>query len=944
MRTVLICLIPAALACSDGGDKPDAGGDTASGPGDDASSTTDTTTPGDADGDGFTTEDGDCDDTNASVYPGGSDTSVDGVDQDCDGLDGPDADGDGYVDAAAGGDDCDDTDSSTYPDATETWDDGIDQDCDGEADVEDALCSADLTVTLPDGTTTALDFCAEWDFSATFEYDPDDPPEVTALNVSLSATTEVDFECEVRLSQEAVCGTGFYSQLDGAASTTLVLVDCSGVADEYEETVVLSEGYLRLDTIDTGTDTGSFSGQPLPTTLTGHIHAWGSGVDLEGPIELSLRQIAGDSEETDDCAVSDGDLDDDGQLALNFDGEDCDDTDPLTFAGAAALEDPAACMTDGDGDGWGAAEVADGVTVGTDCADTDPLTFPGAAATEDPTACMTDADADGWGALTPAEGVTAGTDCDDTSATLNLDDADADGVTTCESDCDDTNAGAYPGAALEELELCTIDADGDGWGDAAVVAPLEAGTDCDDGDAATLPGAASEEPALCTIDADGDGWGNRGAASPVEAGSDCNDADSAAYPGAVTEASSTECMLDADGDGYGDDAPSALYDPGTDCDDTDDTLHPNIALYEWTLCTIDADGDGFGDESAAAPADAGTDCDDADPDINPLEDDGIWDIDRNCDGRLRGSLDGADYAIMGEDSRDRVGEVVAAGGDLDGDGFDDLVFSQQEYDGTGRVYVFFGGNLGSTAELDASDADFIVDGENNNDHLGGGIAVTDDFDGDGMSELAIGVTRQNVEVKDDGLVLLFFSETLRTSASIDPSDADARFWGEAESDLLGSAINGISDVDNDGHADLWLFASGNDDGGDNTGKAYLFYGSDLEDGGDFDTTDASVSVAGAADSAGEGGVLATGDLDADGLDDLAIGVPEDDDAGADAGQVFVVLGSTLATATTLDHSSADHGFTGEAAADDVHRLIGRVRGHGAPYTPGCRLAKPRVGS
>ena len=84
----------------------------------------------DADGDGYDAED-DCDDTDASVYPGATDSSVDGVDQDCDGLDGPDADGDGYVDVAAGGDDCDDSDGAVHPDADDLSIDGMDQNCDG---------------------------------------------------------------------------------------------------------------------------------------------------------------------------------------------------------------------------------------------------------------------------------------------------------------------------------------------------------------------------------------------------------------------------------------------------------------------------------------------------------------------------------------------------------------------------------------------------------------------------------------------------------------------------------------------------------------------------------------------------------------------------------------------------------------------------------------------
>ena len=102
---------------------------------DDTSGTGDTETA-DADGDGFSSVDGDCDDADAAVNPAAGDVAVDGVDQNCDGLDGPDADGDGHVDAAAGGDDCDDTDATVYAGGDEVWGDGIDQDCDGVADVE----------------------------------------------------------------------------------------------------------------------------------------------------------------------------------------------------------------------------------------------------------------------------------------------------------------------------------------------------------------------------------------------------------------------------------------------------------------------------------------------------------------------------------------------------------------------------------------------------------------------------------------------------------------------------------------------------------------------------------------------------------------------------------------------------------------------------------------
>ena len=94
----------------------------------------------DFDGDGHASEEtggDDCEDDAVEVHPGAADALGDGIDQDCDGVDGVDADDDGVASEASGGADCDDSDPDVHPGAEEIAGDGIDQDCDG-ADGGDA--------------------------------------------------------------------------------------------------------------------------------------------------------------------------------------------------------------------------------------------------------------------------------------------------------------------------------------------------------------------------------------------------------------------------------------------------------------------------------------------------------------------------------------------------------------------------------------------------------------------------------------------------------------------------------------------------------------------------------------------------------------------------------------------------------------------------------------
>ena len=184
--------------------------------------------------------------------------------------------------------------------------------------------------------------------------------------------------------------------------------------------------------------------------------------------------------------------------------------------------------------------------------------------------------------------------------------------------------------------------------------------------------------------------------------------------------------------------------------------------------------------------------------------------------------------------------------------------------------------------------DFGAAGNASNDHFGAALAVGD-FDGDGNDDLAIGAPdKDDLSATDSGRVYLLFGSGAGLQAVPLQLIRWSTFPGQTaeNNDRLGAAL-AAGDFDGDGKDDLFIGAPNK--GNDDRGFVYYVHGTtgSLTVGAGYNFS--APSVGGSAQSNEHfGAVLAAADLDGDGIDELAIGVPDENIGSAvNAGRVYV---------------------------------------------------------
>ena len=251
----------------------------------------------------------------------------------------------------------------------------------------------------------------------------------------------------------------------------------------------------------------------------------------------------------------------------------------------------------------------------------------------------------------------------------------------------------------------------------------------------------------------------------------------------------------------------------------------------------------------------------------------------------------ASIVLNGAQAGAQFGNAVSTAGDVNGDGYSDLLVGSRTWESNtstelseGAVFVYYGSATGITAvpalTLQTNHAD---------DNFGSNVACAGDIDNDGYSDVLVGAYLSSYPTFNEGAVFVYMG----SPAGLNPV-AQHRLERNQSGAFFGRSISSGGDINGDGFSDVTVGASKfvYTSGASDQGSAWVYYGSAAVLGAGLNPAPA-VQLFGTGSNVGYYGwwVACAGDLNGDGYSDVSVSAYTEENGQTDEGLVYVYHGS-----------------------------------------------------